>query len=169
MPLPQSRYPGSVSPGTLDEEGYPMLDGRAWVFANSLQAADISAPGGTGGIFHSLDAALAARIAPEDVIVGGSEFACGEGGARAAQALRDAPVAVVIARSFGEEFAREAFEIGLAAVVIDETHMIHTGDRLRVDLEGRRVANLSSGDRYPIRELSDETLEHLKLRFVARA
>ncbi|MGH7820625.1 MAG: 3-isopropylmalate dehydratase, partial [Candidatus Binatia bacterium] len=90
------------------------------------------------------------------------EFACGGGGAHVARALRRAGIAAVIARSFAAEFAAEALEIGLAAIRIDETQMIRSGDRLRLDIEGRRVVNLSSGDRYPIRELSDRAVEALR-------
>jgi 3-isopropylmalate/(R)-2-methylmalate dehydratase small subunit len=147
-----------------DEDELPVMTGRAWVFADFLRAEDIVPPGirdlgeAARSLFAALDEGLAAEIQRGDVLVAGSEFACGDGGVQAARALRRAGIAAVIARTFAAEFAAEAIAIGLPAVFVDETQMIRTGDRLRLDVEGRRVVNLSSGDRYPIRDLSDETV-----------
>jgi len=46
--------------------------------------------------------------------------------------------------------------------VVEETAAIKTGDRLRVDSEAHVVANLSSGDRYVIRNLDDEAIAILR-------
>lgn len=151
-----------------DEVGFPVLTGRAWVFSDSLRAGEIVPPGiedlaqAARSLLSDLDRDFASRVSRGDLFVGGSEFACGPGGAWAARALRRVGLCAVIARSFAPEFAREALEIGLPTVVVDETQMIRTGDRLRLDIEGRRVVNLSSGDRYPIRELCEDTVEILR-------
>ena len=55
-----------------------------------------------------------------------------------------------------------ALPFGLPAVEVNESLAIHTGARLRVDLEGSRVVNLSSGDRYPIRNVSEAMLERFR-------
>ena len=68
----------------------------------------------------------------------------------------------MVAYSYDPAFARYAFELGLPAVAVNESLAIHTGARLRIDLEGARVVNLSSGDRYPIRNVDDAMLEHFR-------
>lgn len=153
---------------TRIDEDFPVLTGKAWVFADFLEAEEI-VPAGVSDLgeavhllFRDLDGDLAGQITRGDLLVAGSEFARGPGGLLVARTLRRVGVAAVIARSFAPEFAAEALAIGLPAIVVDETLMIRTGDRLRLDVEGRRVVNLSSGDRYPIRELSDEEVEALR-------
>ncbi len=157
------------------DDGFPVVTGQAWVFTDFLRAAEIVPPAideldqAVRSLLRDLDSGFASRLTRGDFFVGGSEFACGDGGAWVARVLRKAGLGAVIARSFAPEFAREAFEIGLPAVVIDETQMIRTGDRLRLDIEGRRVVNLSSGDRYPIRELTEDAVEILRAGGAAAA
>lgn len=159
---------GGVPLQRSEEIGFPVLTGRAWVFADSLRAEEIVPPGiedlglAARSLLRDLDPTFASRVSRGDLFVGGADFACGPGAVRSARALRRAGLGGVIARSFAPDFAREALEMGLPAIVIDETRMIRTGDLLRLDVEGRRVVNLSSGDRYPIRDLADEAVEILR-------
>ena len=71
-------------------------------------------------------------------------------------------VAAVVAYSFDPGFARAALERGLPALEVYEALAIHTGATLRVDLEGTRVVNMSSGDRYPIRNVDDAYLARFR-------
>jgi hypothetical protein len=48
--------------------------------------------------------------------------------------------------------------------VLDAPESIRTGQTVRVDIDGGRVVNLSSGDRYPIRNLGEELLATLRAR-----
>jgi 3-isopropylmalate dehydratase small subunit len=76
--------------------------------------------------------------------------------------LRRLGVVAVIGRSFAPAFARAAIDIGLPVLVIEETDAVCPGDRLRIDLEQHKIANLSSGDRYIVRNLDDAALELLR-------
>jgi 3-isopropylmalate/(R)-2-methylmalate dehydratase small subunit len=153
-------------PGAADS--LPVVTGDAWVFADFLEARAVAPPEirdlgeAARALFRDLDPDLAAKIRRGDLLVAGSEFACGPGGAHVARTLRRAGIAAVIARSFAIEFAAEAVDVGLPAIVVDETQMIRSGDRLRLDIEGRRIVNLSSGDRYPIRDLPEDVVEALR-------
>lgn len=140
-----------------DEDELPVMTGRAWVFADQLRAAEIAVDDASAP-FAPLSADVASSIAAGDIVVAGSEFACGDGAARGARVLRRAGIAAVIARSFAREFWEEALRVGLPAIVVDEPQSIRTGDRVRLDIEGRRIVDLSSGDRIPIRELDDATI-----------
>ncbi len=152
----------------LDE--LPALRGHAWVFGDHL-AADVILPpahhdrspseAGTF-VMAGVDPTFARAIEAGDFIVAGLEFATGAARTITAQAVHSAGIAAVIARSFGRTFLQAATNIGLPALAIEETGAIKTGDRLRVDIESRKIANLSSGDRYIIRNLTEESVEVLR-------
>jgi len=151
-------------PLELDE--LPALQGRAWVLGDGVTTEQILSPAQAGSsganVFSAVDPTLAERLAPGDFIVAGTDFGHGQHTATAARALRSTGVAAVIARSFGHEFLQAALDIGLPPLIVEETGAIKRGDRLRVDIEGHKVANLSSGDRYVIRNLYNDTLDVLR-------
>jgi 3-isopropylmalate dehydratase small subunit len=81
----------------------------------------------------------------------------GAGGmaARAVAALQSRGLVGVIAPAFAWPFFRLCLNLGLPPLTLWEAGEIRRGDRLRVDLNGQVVKNMSSGTRYPIRNLSD--------------
>lgn len=153
------------------EPRLPVLTGRAWSFADGLTAADILparfaalAPSAAAArLFADLDASLAACVEPGDVLVGGQQLGGGPGGTAAARALAAAGVIAVVAASFADDFATLLLDGGLPPLEVDAPAVFHTGQRLRVNLEGATIANLSSGDRQPIRNLSEPLVARLRL------
>jgi len=149
-------------------ERLPILTGRAWAFGLDVTADLIVQPEHRGVsdpgrfLLTAVDPTFPARVARGDFVVGGGDFAAGTDDDSGVRALLDAGIAALIAFSFDACFARHALDRGLPAVEVNESLAIHTGARLRVDLEGSRVVNLSSGDRYPIRNLSDDMLGRLR-------
>jgi 3-isopropylmalate/(R)-2-methylmalate dehydratase small subunit len=150
----------------------PVLTGRAWTFADDLQAADIL-PLRYGGIaageartrlFADHDAALAAQLAHGAVLVAGQNLGTGPGAAPAAAALAAAGIVAVVGTSLAPDFAAAALAVGLAPLEVDAPSVFHTGQRLRLNLEGGTIANLSSGDRQPIRNFTEAFLERLRER-----
>lgn len=128
-----------------DELSYPALSGRAWRVAD--QALDA--------------AALPPTARRGDFLVGGAQ--CGRGSpAGTAAALRRAGVAALIATSIDAAFFADALLAGLPAVAIEEAAAIKSGDLLRLDIEIFRVANRNSGDRYIIKNLSDDARQRLR-------
>ena len=148
----------------------PVLTGRAWAFADGLRAEDILparfAALGPGAarrhLFVDVDATLAARIAPNDVLVGGQELGGGAGAEAAARALAAAGVIAVVAGSFADGFAEAVLAAGLPPLEVDAPAMFHTGHRMRLNLEAGTIANLSSGDRLPVRNLTEPLLDRLR-------
>jgi 3-isopropylmalate/(R)-2-methylmalate dehydratase small subunit len=145
----------------------PVHGGRAWAFTDNLRAADVL-PLRFGGLapaeaarrlFADLDAALAARFETGDVLVAGHNVGCGDGGAAAARALAAAAFGAVVAASFAAEFADALAACDVPALAVDAPAIFHTGQRLRINVEAGTIANLSSGDRQPIRNLTDAMLE----------
>ena len=150
----------------------PRFTGRAWVFMHNLtaeailpaRAAHLAPVEGKGHLFGDLDADLAGAIEPGDILVGGENLGAGAGAFPAVAALRAAGVVVALARSFGSEFEVAALQGALPALILDAPESIRTGHTIRVDIDGARVVNLSSGDRYPIRNLDDGLLATLRER-----
>lgn len=148
----------------------PVVTGRAWTFADNLAAADILParfadlpPGGAAiRLFADLDPTLAARLAPGDVLVGGQQLGAGAGTAPAAGALAAAGVIAVVARSFAAGFAQAVLAAGLPPLEVDAPAIFHTGQRMRINLEAGTIANLSSGDRQPIRNLTEDLVAQLR-------
>src|SRR5437773_2585708 len=148
----------------------PVLTGRAWAFADDLAAADIlparfallPAPEGARRLFADLDAALAAELRAGDVLVAGQQLGAGPGGGEAARALAAAGVIAVVACRFAPGLAEAVLAAGLPPLEVDAPAVFHTGQRMRLNLEACTIANLSSGDRLPVRNLTEELVERLR-------
>ena len=80
----------------------------------------------------------------------------------AARALRAAGIVAVVAASFADGFDDALLDAGVPALEVDAPAVFHTGQRLRINLEGGTIANLSSGDRQPIRNLTEPVLARLR-------
>ena len=125
--------------------------GRAWVFGDGVDT-DALAPGGymkgpleelAAHCLETVDPDFAAGVEPGDFVVAGRNFGLGSSREQAAQALKHLGVGAVVARSFAGIFYRNALNLGLPAVVCAEAGKIAAGDRLRVDLAGGRIENLT--------------------------
>jgi 3-isopropylmalate dehydratase small subunit len=162
-------------PGRLPEWETPLptLTGRAWAFGTRLAAHDVlparfataNPAAARRHLFADLDAGLAARLAPGDVVVA-EEHDDAAGPALAA--LQAAGVVALVGRTFPPTLERAALAAGIVTVALDAPHFVHTGDRLRIDLEAAKVVNLSSGDRAAIRNLDERRRAALRAMFEAR-
>jgi 3-isopropylmalate/(R)-2-methylmalate dehydratase small subunit len=152
------------------EDALLAVTGRAWVFGDRVRREHVLAdehlkqPPSVARQFAMavLDPQFAARVAPGDFIVAGLEFAADALQRSVPAALKSLGLGGVIARSFGDRFERNAIHVGLPVLVVEETAAIKTGDHLRVDVEAHIVANLSSGDRYVVRNLDDAAIAILR-------
>lgn len=149
----------------------PVLTGRAWAFADDLAASDILPARfaallpkeAARRLFADLDAGLAGRMQVGDVLVAGQHLGQGTGGEAAARALAAAGMSAVVAAGFADGFAEAVLAAGLPPLEVDAPAVFHTGQRMRINLEGGTIANLSSGDRQPIRNLSEALVARLRL------
>ncbi|HJQ85552.1 MAG TPA: hypothetical protein VKA21_15800 [Candidatus Binatia bacterium] len=156
--------------GGWPELRLPVLTGRAWTFADGLRAEDIlparfaalPASEGARGLFADLDGSLATAIRANDVLVAGQDLGAGPGGDAAARALASAGVIAVVAGSFAAGFEEAVLAAGLPPLEVDAPAIFHTGQRLRLNLEAGTIANLSSGDRLPVRNLGPALVERLR-------
>ncbi len=153
-----------------DADSLPTLTGRAWVFGDHVTCQQVLAderlndPPTVARVYAmaALDPQFARYVVAGDFIVAGLDFAADAAHHNVPATLKALGVGAVIARSFGSFFQRNALHIGLPPLVVEETGAICGGDRLRVDIEAHIVANLSSGDRYVIRNIDDEALAILR-------
>jgi 3-isopropylmalate/(R)-2-methylmalate dehydratase small subunit len=148
----------------------PIWTGHAWAFGIDVPASMIVPPTAAREphpgrlLMTPVDPDFPSRLEPGDILVA-AHFGGGTTDDAPVRALRDARVGAVLAATLDPTFARLALEAGFPAVEVHEALAIHTGEVLRVDLEGGRVANQSSGDRYPIRNLDESKLVVYRSRF----
>jgi 3-isopropylmalate/(R)-2-methylmalate dehydratase small subunit len=127
--------------------------GRAWVFGDDIDT-DLLAPGKymKGSIeqlaphcLEALDPAFARSVRPGDILVAGENLGIGSSREQAVQALRHLGIRLVLARSFGRIFYRNALNLGLPALACPSLVEVRTGDELRVDMAGGAVEHLATG------------------------
>jgi 3-isopropylmalate/(R)-2-methylmalate dehydratase small subunit len=136
-----------------DGSGAPLTHtGRVWAFGDDIDT-DLLAPGAymKGPIeqlaphcLEALDAGFARSVRPGDVLVAGDNLGIGSSREQAVHALKHLGIRVVLARSFGRIFYRNALNLGLPSLVCPDLHAVRTGDELRVDMIGGVVENLST-------------------------
>lgn len=162
--------PGGGPLGPPDPEArVPTLFGIALTFADRLAAADIlparfaEQPGGvTSRLFADLDEGFAARIEAGTVLVAGHGLGHGTGGPAAARALGEAGFVAIVAASFADGFDEHCLAAGMPSLEVDAPSVFHTGHRVRINCEAGTIANLSSGDRQPIRNVTEAMLLRLR-------
>lgn len=152
------------------EARVPTLFGIALTFADRLAATDVlpmrfatlPPAGAAAHLFADLDAGLAGRLAPGGVLVAGHGLGHGAGGAAAAGALAAAGFVALVAASYADGFDAHCLDAGLPALEVDAPSVFHTGQRVRINCEAGTIANLSSGDRQPIRNATEALLARLR-------
>ncbi len=88
--------------------------------------------------FEEIDATLAGRIQPGDVLVAGTNFGINSSREQAVQVLKAMGIAAIVARSFGRNFFRNCINNGLL-VVNCPIDGIAPGDEVEIDLAAGRV------------------------------
>lgn len=142
------------------------MTGRAWVFGDGIDT-DVLAPGAymKGPVeelakhcLEAVDPDFAGSVRTGDIVVGGRGFGMGSSREQAAQALKILGIGAVVATSFGGIFYRNAFNLGLPALVCADAGTIRAGDSLEIDLAEGRIENRTTGDTLSC----DPVPEHLR-------
>ena len=129
-----------------------MMSNRVWKFGDNINT-DILAPGVyikspidelASHCLESIDPSFASKVAEGDVIVAGNNFGMGSSREQAAQVLRELGITAVIAVSFGGIFYRNAFNIGLPAIISKDVLKITTDHQIKLDLKAGRIRNVTT-------------------------
>jgi len=123
-----------------------MIRGKAWIFGDDVDT-DVIIPGKylrtkdaslwAHHVMEGLRPEFASNVRKGDIVVAGRNFGCGSSREQAPLALKEAGVAVVVARSFARIFYRNAINIGLPLVEADVE--AKEGDAVEVDLSAGTV------------------------------
>jgi len=157
---------------------------RAWVFGDDVDT-DQLAPGLymkaplaelARHCLELVDPAFAKSVRQGDIVVAGRNFGMGSSREQAVSALRELGVGAVIARSFAGIFYRNAFNLGLLALVSPDVGSIRANDALDFDGRAGRIVNRRSGEILRCEPVPDHLLTmveagglipHLERRFKA--
>ena len=146
------------------------MPGTVWKYGDNVDT-DLLAPGIymkgpmaelATHCLEAIDLEFAPNVQPGDVIVAGRNFGIGSSREQAAEVLVLLGVKAVIARSFGGIFYRNAFNLGLLALVADAEADIEAGHELDLDLANGTITNMTTG----VQIAADPVPEHLR-RIVA--
>jgi 3-isopropylmalate dehydratase small subunit len=130
----------------------PQPTGRAWVFGDKIDT-DVLAPGHLMKLSaedlatHCLEAIapdFARTVRPGDVIVAGRSFGIGSSREQAAVSLKILGVRAILAVSYARIFWRNALNLGLPALTMEEAGEIRDGDLVAVDPASGRIENATS-------------------------
>lgn len=113
-------------------------------------------------VMEGVDPDFCRKISPGDFVVGVNNFGSGSSRETAPMALKTAGISAVIARSFARIFYRNAFNIGLPALELEEADQIAEGDRLEIVLSGGVVNNLTQNRIYRFAPLPQQMMDMLK-------
>ncbi len=154
----KSRAPKTVESGK--EEKPTRIKGRVWVIAQDNIDTDM--------IFHNRHLAVtditqmgqytfgnlkgwedfAQKAKPGDIIVTGENFGCGSSRQQAVDCFKSLGIALIIARSFGAIYRRNAINNGLAILCADLTGCdISDGDIIDADLASGEIICCETGTR----------------------
>ena len=134
-----------------------IIKGRAHKFGVNINTDDIIAakyldsqdPKFLGSkCMENIDKDFYKRVKKGDIIVAGKNFGCGSSREHAPWALKGCGVSLVIAVSFARIFFRNAINIGLPIIELNDVSCIEDKDLLLVDLSKGTVNDLTKKNSY---------------------
>jgi 3-isopropylmalate/(R)-2-methylmalate dehydratase small subunit len=114
--------------------------------------------------FESYDPTFVASLRAKqssNIVVGGKNFGCGSSREQAVYAIKYNNVLAVIAESFPDIFFRNCLNNGLLPIQVDDTSSLSEGDKIEIDLDDRRLSNLTRSESHPIRA-TDDAVKQMK-------
>ncbi len=147
-----------------------MADGRAWVYGDDIDT-DLMAPSAylmkpadevVQHCMEAMDPTFAKSVGAGDVFVAGKNLGVGSSREQAPQNLQALGIRYLLAKSFGRIFYRNALNLGLPALVCNDTNRISKGDQLKIDPVSGRVENLTTGETLECEPLPEHLVEMIK-------
>ncbi|RJP28265.1 MAG: 3-isopropylmalate dehydratase small subunit [Candidatus Omnitrophota bacterium] len=88
------------------------------------------------------------KVADGDIIVAGKNFGCGSSREHAPVAIKGCGISAVIANSFAAIFFRNAINIGLPFLELENTKEIEDGDIIEIDLSSGIIKDITQNKTY---------------------
>jgi len=86
------------------------------------------------------------KVKPGDIVVTGSNFGCGSSRQQAVDCFASLGVSLIIAKSFGAIYERNAINAGIPIMVADLSDLaLKNGDEIEVDFESGKITNAATG------------------------
>ncbi len=82
-------------------------------------------------------------VLPGDIIVAGKNFGCGSSREHAPLAIKGCRISAVVAKSFAAIFFRNAINIGLPFLELEDTSVISSGDEIEIYLSSGNIRNIT--------------------------
>jgi len=100
------------------------------------------------------------KVKEGDIVVTGSNFGCGSSRQQAVDCFASLGVALIVAKSFGAIYERNAINSGMPIMVADLSGSgLESGDRIEADLETGEITIVKNGETVPGRPFSDVQME----------
>ncbi len=173
MPDPDAARAGEAGGASVASGGRPTtVRGRVWVVDHDnvdtdmiyhnrhLAVTDIAEMGqytfGNLGGWEDFPK----NVEPGDILVTGSNFGCGSSRQQAVDCFASLGVSLVIAKSFGAIYERNAINAGMPIMVGDLSESgLSNGDEIEVDLSTGEITHLASGKTFGGRPFSDVQMQ----------
>ncbi len=133
------------------------IDGKVWTFGDNIDTDLIIAARYLNTsdpqelakhVMEDADPEFKEKMGEGDIIVAGENFGCGSSREHAPIALKAAGISAVVAKSFARIFYRNAFNMGLTILELDESNEIEEGDTLSVDLDSGTIQSSNNDKTY---------------------
>jgi 3-isopropylmalate/(R)-2-methylmalate dehydratase small subunit len=131
-----------------------IFEGRCWKFGDNIptdrlvkseyvfEPMEVMAK----HVLEDLNPDFPVQVRPGDIVVAGRHFGQSSGRAIATKALKATGIGCVVADTFARTFFRNCFEVGLPALEIPGvSELVEDGHRLRVDVSGGLLTDLTTG------------------------
>ena len=149
-----------------------LIEGKAWVFGENIDT-DLILPGKYLVVTDPLelgkhamegfDPSFSKKVAKGDIVLAGRYFGCGSSREQAPVALKYSGIAAVVAESYARIFYRNAMNIGLPVLEVENTKRIaKEGDRIRINVEIGEIKNLETGEIFQAKPIPDFMLEIIR-------
>ena len=129
-----------------------MMSGHVWKFGDDINT-DLLAPGVyiklsldelASHCLEAIEPSFAGSVVKGDFVVAGKSFGMGSSREQAAQVLKALGIAAVIAQSFGGIFYRNAFNLGLPAIISNDVGKIISGNKIALNIKSGAIYNFST-------------------------
>ncbi len=112
-------------------------------------------------VLEDLDPEFKNKVNKGDILVAGDNFGCGSSREQAPLALKVSGVSAVISKYFARIFFRNAINIGLPVLEIDDFE-ISNDDELVIDLKAGTVENVTRNKTYKASKMPQVMIDILK-------